>query len=187
MSTNLEIEVKALINEKDYLLLIKNFQKQTYVQINFYIDLDKDKLNKHLGLRIRYKNDEYELTLKEDYLDGRLETNQIISSITFNAFKEKHIFPQGEVKSRLQSLNIDVAKLKIIGQLKTTRTDIKYNSSLISIDKNEYNNLIDYEVEVEDSSLKKAKEKIATFLKDNDIEFKENKISKLERFNSSLQ
>ena len=64
MSTNLEIEVKALINEKDYLLLIKNFQKQTYVQINFYIDLDKDKLNKHLGLRIRYKNDEYELTLK---------------------------------------------------------------------------------------------------------------------------
>lgn len=186
MSTNLEIEVKALIDEKDYLFLTNNQQKQSYVQINFYIDIDKDKLNKHLGLRIRYKNDEYELTLKEDYLDGRLETNQMITSNAFKAFKEKHMFPQGEVRDRLLSLNIDVTKLKIIGQLKTTRTDIKYNSSLISIDKNEYKGLIDYEVEVEDSSLKKARKNIVTFLKDNNIEFKENKISKLERFNSSL-
>ncbi len=187
MSRNLEIETKALISEFDYLLLVNKYQEKRYVQINFYIDNQLRKFDDKLGLRIRYKDNQYELTLKEDYQDGKLEINQLISLDDFTSFSKENIFPEGEVKERLIQLNIDVSNLKIVGQLKTTRMDVKYKSSLISVDKSEYNGIIDYEVESEDSSREAANKHIAQFLLLNDIKFKENKVSKLERFKASLK
>lgn len=187
MSRNLEIETKALISEFDYHLLVNKYQEKRYVQINFYIDNQLRKLDDKLGLRIRYKDRKYELTLKEDYQDGKLEINQLISLDDFTSFNKENIFPEGEVKDRLIKLNIDISSLKIVGQLKTTRMDIRYKSSLISVDKSQYNGIIDYEVESEDSSKEAANKNIAQFLSLNDIKFKENKVSKLERFKASLK
>ncbi len=167
--------------------MVNKYQEKRYVQINFYIDNQLRKFDDKLGLRIRYKDSQYELTLKEDYQDGKLEINQLISLDDFTSFSKENIFPEGEVKERLIQLNIDVSNLKIVGQLKTTRMDIRYKSSLISVDKSEYNGIIDYEVECEDSSKKAANKNIAQFLLLNDIKFKENKVSKLERFKASLK
>ncbi len=187
MSTNLEIETKAIITEKDYHFLTNKYQEQSYIQINYYIDSVIKPIDTKYGLRIRYKANRYELTLKEDFEDAKLETNQIITEDTFNNFLKKHSFPIGEVKNKLIRLIIDVNELRIIGELKTTRTDIRYKSSLISIDKNEYNSLIDYEVEAEDKTIEKANKNIVEFLSLNNIKFKENKITKLERFKNSLR
>lgn len=187
MSTNVEIETKAIIAEKDYLFLINKYKRKSYVQLNYYIDSSDKPINSNYGIRIRYKDKQYELTLKENFKVGKLETNQIINRDVFDAFVKKNSFPLGEVKNRLTKLNVEVDKLRIIGQLKTTRTDIKYKASLISIDKNEYNLQTDYEVEAESVTLIEANKNIVEFLSINNIKFIENKKSKLERFKNSLK
>ncbi len=186
MSTNIEIEAKVLLSKEDYLNLLNLNLGKPYVQINYYIDNSSHSFTKKYGLRIRYKNNKYEMTFKEDYSEGKLETNQIIDKDDFLLFKNNGIFIDGEIKNKLISLNIDINTLLIIGEMKTTRIDFPYNSSLLSLDKSEYNGLIDYELEAEDASLKMAKKNIVTFLENHDINFKFNRMSKLQRFVKSL-
>ena len=65
MSQNLEIEAKSMLDESNYLKLIKDHEKDCYIQINYYIDtMHFDVHEKKLGLRIRLKDGAYELTLK---------------------------------------------------------------------------------------------------------------------------
>lgn len=64
--------------------------------------------------------------------------------------------------------------------------DIKYKTSLISIDKSEFNGIVDYEVECEDSSIKVAKKNLIDYLKENEVPYQENFISKLKRAKDSL-
>ena len=184
MSTNIEIEAKALINKEGYELLTKDLEK--YKQINYYIDYSDLSLSKTFGLRIRFKNNKYELTLKTDLEEGKLETNQIISEEVFLNFKEKGLFPNGEVKNHLLLLGVNVNELKIFTTLLTYRSDVRINESLISIDKNEYNNIADYEVECESSSMIEAMNVLREYLNKNKVPFSWNKVTKLERAIKSL-
>lgn len=185
MSTNFEIESKSMISKKDYLSLMEKFSAiPTYEQTNFYIsssELDS-KLEKY-GMRIREKNKNYELTLKVTNSEGKLEINQEISRKSYENLKYFHIFPEGEVRNYLtENLICDVRKLKIIGKMKTTRKDIEYLGSLISIDKSKYNHIIDYEVECESVNMNVANSILQSFLTQNSIVFKKSELSKLARF-----
>ena len=187
MPTNVEIEAKILIQDYEYERLIKSLNIKTYSQNNYYFDNSDYSFSKIYGLRIRYKNNKYELTLKEKLEEGKLETNQNINEDEFSICYKNNIFPNGEVKNKLEKLNIDINSLKIIGSLMTIRGDIQYKTSLISIDKNIYNNLIDYEVEAEDKTLSEAIKNLQEFLKKFNIIGKLNKTNKLERFTNSLR
>lgn len=189
MSTNLEIEVKSKLSEDEYQKLLDGYKNQkTYIQTNYYLD---DNLltirHKKCGLRVREKEGEFELTLKVPSGDGKIEINQQISNILFEKLQNGNIFPDGEIKQFLQgNFKAKIDEIHILGKLITTRTDITYNNSLISVDKSEYNGIIDYEIECEDSSKKSAKENLKDFLKKNGIKYRENKDSKLKRFLKSL-
>lgn len=183
MPSQIEIEIKSLLTESSYLKLLKYFYKNmndSYIQINYYIDTPNlDILKNKDGLRIRKKN-KYELTFKTPNIEGLIEVNQDINFDDFNNFKENNIFPDGEIKNYIES-KYNVSTLKILSTLTTYRIDIEYKNGLISIDKNIYNNNLDYELEYETNSYQNGLEILKELFKELDIEFKENKKSKLVR------
>ena len=187
MSTNLEIEAKSMLDESSYLKLIKGKESERYVQINYYIDTSNFDVHKSgLGLRIRLKDGTYELTVKIRQNEGKLEVNQIIDESEYLAFKESNIFPTGEVKEALIKQNIDIEKLHVFTELKCTRLDLHYKTSLLSIDKSEFNGITDYEIESEDSSMEIAKANLIDFLNKNEVPYNENFVTKLRRAQNSL-
>lgn len=184
MGREIEIEIKSLITKDEYDVIINhflNYDKSSYIQINYYIDTSAFSLMKLLdGLRIRKKK-EYELTYKTPLKEGLLEINQIINEKDFLNFKNNNIFPNGEVKEYILNKNINPNDLKILSTLSTFRIDIKYKNGLLSIDKNEYNNNIDYEIEYECDKYLIGLNIIKDLFKELNINFKENKKSKLVR------
>lgn len=189
MSTNLEIESKALLTKDEYGKLISNFDaSKIYEQINYYIDTAfLDLREQKCGLRIRTKNDEIELTLKVTQSEGKLEINQQISNISLLNCLEEDLFPTGEVADYIeQNLGIKTSYLHVLGKLITYRLDIEYKSSLISIDRSLYNGHEDYEIECEDDSKEVATNNLKEFLNQFGIPFNKNKRSKLRRFLETL-
>lgn len=185
MSKNIEREEKALLNKIEYDALIKRFTNENnkiYSQINYYLsEIGIDPKEYQKAIRIRIEKGIITATLKEDIPDGKLEINQILSKVEFNNFIDKNNFPNGEVKEYLKKENIDANKLYVFAILSNYRLDINYKSTLISIDKSEYFNNIDYEIECEANSLIEAKNTLKEFLKNNDILYRENNKSKLKR------
>lgn len=190
MSKNLEIETKCMITEADYLKLIESYpEKETYKQVNHYISNKKmlSQIEKY-GLRVRQKRKQFELTLKVTEKIGKTEISQIISKRQFKELKLLHIFPKGEVRDYLiQNKICRPNSLRIIGKLTTWRTDLKFYTALISIDKSKYNKVIDYEIESECETPAGAENDLLAFLDYNQIEYKKSEQNKLARFLSTTK
>lgn len=189
MPTNLEIESKSMLQKSDYLKLISAFKNiKNYKQINYYISSPEmiEKV-KDFGLRIRKKNNKYELTLKVTEKVGKREINQEITRKSLVNLQYFGKFPTGEVLDFLSGNNIcNISKLRIIGKLITIRKDINFNSSLISIDKSKYNGKIDYEIECENSSQENAEKDLKLFLDKFEILYQKSEHNKLARFLNTL-
>jgi uncharacterized protein YjbK len=184
MSNAIEIEAKALVNESDYQKLVTLYKKyKSYVQTNYYIDNSSSLLRKEgLALRVREKGGSYEMTLKTPLSQGLLEKNENLTKEAFIALKDKHEFPQNDIKRFLTMLDIDTASLRIKTSLATTRIDVPYGEGgKLSIDRNEYSGKIDYEIELEYNNEKDAESLLqALFVKEN-IPFVLNKKTKVAR------
>lgn len=185
MATNIEIEAKVLINEKEYNKVIsyyKNNVIKEYDQINHYIDTIDLKLKKMgIGLRIREKDNTFTLTLKAPLAEGLLEKDEEISKDQFNAFNKSNIFPNCNNMDFIRMLGVDPFKLKILTSLETHRLEINNNDTEgydFSIDKNTYNNKIDYELEVSGPLLSKAKEILKEICNITNCFYKDNPKSK---------
>ena len=157
MATNIEIEAKVLINEDDYNRVLKFYKKeelQKVTQLNYYIDTDDLLLKQFgIGLRIRQK-DFFVLNMKAPLQEGLLEKKESISEKEFDNFKNNGVFPNGSIKNLLLMFGVDITKLKIQTTLKTERIVIENfsDNEVFAIDKNYYNGLIDYELELEGTS-----------------------------------
>lgn len=184
MSRNLEIEVKGLLSKEEYELILSNFDKQKcYEQINYYIDTKEFLIRaKNCGLRIREKLGKYELTLKVKQSEGKLEINEDLTAKDVELFGNCGVFPGNEVKAYLvNNLQIPLQNLFIFVDMKTTRLDIPYNDSLISLDKSICLGETDYEIECESVSLSKAKKDLESFLLKYSLKYKKFSSSKLRR------
>lgn len=188
MSKNLEIETKALISKTDYENVIRNYKNaKSYCQTNYYISSNemRQKVDTY-GLRVRRKNKKYQLTLKVRENIGKTEINQQILQKAFTKLKYFNVFPDGEVAEYLTQNHIcDINNLAIIGKMKTTRTDIKFLSSLISIDKSKYNHKVDYEIECEDDDFDTACKNLEDFANQNKLKIQKSELTKLARFLNS--
>lgn len=189
MATNIEIEVKALVKEKDFNKFVKTFKqeaKNSYVQTNYYID-DEESSLAHAGIALRIrKKDRYKLTLKTPLSEGLLEKNQNISNEEFKKLKSDCAIPEGDIKRFLTMLGFDIDKLKIITSLTTTRIDIPYQDGLLSLDKNEYNKHIDYEIEYEYNSKDGANAVMKKLFRKLNVPYVENHTSKVMRAFNAL-
>lgn len=183
MATNIEIEAKVLINEDDYKRVLKFYKKeelQKVTQLNYYIDTDDLLLKQFgIGLRIRQK-DFYVLNMKAPLQEGLLEKKESITEKEFENFKNNGVLPNGSIKNLLLMFGVDITKLKIQTTLKTERIVIEnFNENeVFAIDKNYYNGLIDYELELEGTSLERAKNSLKEKCKELNIDFVENAKSK---------
>ena len=183
MATNIEIEAKVLINEDDYNRVLKFYKKeelQKVTQLNYYIDTDALLLKQFgIGLRIRQK-DFFVLNMKAPLQEGLLEKKESISEKEFDNFKNNGVFPNGSIKNLLLMFGVDITKLKIQTTLKTERIVIENfsDNEVLAIDKNYYNGLIDYELELEGTSLERAKNSLKERCEELNIDFVENAKSK---------
>lgn len=183
MATNIEIEAKVLINEDDYNRVLKFYKKeelQKVTQLNYYIDTDDLLLKQFgIGLRVRQK-DFFVLNMKAPLQEGLLEKKESISEKEFDNFKNNGVFPNGSIKNLLLMFGVDITKLKIQTTLKTERIVIENfsDNEVFAIDKNYYNGLIDYELELEGTSLERAKNSLKEKCEELNIAFVENAKSK---------
>lgn len=159
MSTNIEIEAKVLLNKEDFEKVLDTMHADQFRRIrqtNHYIDTDVQSLRR-LGcaLRIREKDD-FVLTLKTPLSEGLLEKSQTITWRQYEKLAKENIFPDGDIKLFLEILGIKVDDLRILTSLTTDRIDMPYKEGVLSLDCNHYSDMIDYEMEMEQTSIQYA-------------------------------
>lgn len=152
MATNNEIEFKQLLSKSQYKSIYdKYFQDmQPFSQTNYYIDTPNFDLRAHRSaLRIRVKQDFYEMTLKVPAEVGLMEYNfetRIIPELNKPVLAND--LPT-EIAEQLDQMNIDTQQLVILGALTTLRVEREIHGNLLVLDKSDYLNHQDYELEYE--------------------------------------
>lgn len=160
MNENIENEERVMINMEQYNQLksdyISKINSTHFLLINYYFDDDNLSLKKaHRTLRIRSINDnEYELTLKIKRDNGDKEINIPLSLDEVNQIINSTILDNPIINKELE--DVPHKEIKYITSLKTDRIEVKYDSHLLVIDKNEYGDVIDYDIEVEAHNKKEA-------------------------------
>lgn len=185
----MEFEAKNMLTEQEYNRVLNYFiqdQAQVQTQINYYFETDDLALRHHgSALRIREKNGQYVITLKQPQADGLLETHVKISA----EIKDQWIYEQptriNQLEVILNQLGIDYQTLKYRGKLKTERIELNDDDITYVLDKSYYNGVVDYEIEVEATSLLQANNKLADFLTKYNIERKTTN-NKIARFFQTL-
>ncbi|MGM8364374.1 CYTH domain-containing protein [Virgibacillus sp. W0181] len=183
MSQEIEIEYKMLLTEQEHtrLLVALPFPEVPCKQTNYYFETKTLEL-KDLGcaLRIREKNDKYQLTLKEPHPDGLLETHDSLSKKEACSWINGNINDDKYTMKRLIGKNINIAQLICYGSLVTERRQFQNNDILYVLDYSTYNGYADWELEIEAPSKESGLEAFHSLLQKYAITEKEtpNKISR---------
>lgn len=191
MSTNIEIEVKVLLSKSEFNQVKQVMQAASFpevTQTNHYIDTPKEKLRAYgMALRVREIKDEYTLTLKCPLAEGLLEKNQILTKKEFIRLREHQQFPEGDLTNFLISVGIDVKKLQILAALTTKRISIPYEDSLFAMDENHFLGEVDYELEMEGTSVGNAENQLRAVCEKAHVPFVLNNKSKQARAMDALK
>ncbi|MBU9713284.1 CYTH domain-containing protein [Evansella tamaricis] len=154
MNQEVEIEFKNLLISDEYYGLLNHFnikQNDFKVQTNYYFDTLQMELKQNKSaLRIRKKNDEYTITLKEPHPEGLLETHQNCSRTEFKQAVTKGILPSGDILIQIENLlQKNTPSFVFLGELTTERAELSLPEGLLVLDKSSYFDVVDYEVEFE--------------------------------------
>jgi len=193
MKQEVEIEFKNMLTEEEFQRVISYFkikEQDFKKQENFYFDTPDFILAKHSSaLRIRFKNDAYELTLKQPHQDGLLESNLSLTKEEAEAFIHKQQLPEAanEVSEWLSSLKVKPDDLQLLGSLITYRCEIEYKNGMLSLDHNFYLGKEDFEVEYEVTDRKKGEIIFSQLLKQLNISKKITKNKILRFFEAKYQ
>ncbi|HEL2383591.1 TPA: CYTH domain-containing protein [Streptococcus suis] len=174
MKNHLEIEYKTLLTKSEYLRLLSDLSDVSPVlQTNYYIDTPSLDLKHHrFSLRIRTFEEIAELTLKIPQKVGNQEYNQILDIQTALQLLENFQLPKGQIADIISATNVPIDQLIVWGSLTTKRHEKETSIGLMALDENEYNGLIDYELEVEVTDAEEGKILFDEFLRKNAIQFK---------------
>ncbi len=119
-------------------------------QTNYYFDTKSFALRaNHSSLRIREKQDKYELTLKQATEDGMLETNEPLTKKEAMNMLKNNPCPVESINKLLAHAGIAKEDLFCFGSLTTKRAETPYKNGLLALDYNLYLDKEDYEVEYE--------------------------------------
>ena len=179
MSINIEYEERVMISEDHYYALLTPLLRRSndhsfIMQTNIYIDTPDFYLKEHhMVLRIRIIQPfDVEMTLKVKGKDGDTEHNQQLTYQDYQAYMINKILPEGDINSLLrETYKIDLSLLEPRTSLDTRRYEEKIDDYLLVLDKNTYNGIEDYNLEIEASSMKRAKEVMQKICDEQGIEF----------------
>lgn len=147
---HIEIEYKILLTKDIFHQILKDYHsriKEDYIQINDYFTHPLLQQKKYM-LRVRSKNNQYEMTLKRPINDHRIETNILLSVQDKEHFYQNHEL-HNEIVDILKKEGIDLKDLKQQFSLTTHRYDIEFEEGILSLDENTYLQQKDYELEFE--------------------------------------
>ncbi|UDI78705.1 CYTH domain-containing protein [Staphylococcus taiwanensis] len=184
MATNNEIEFKQLLDASTYTKVKSTFfeNAEPFTQTNYYIDTPDFKLrDHHSALRIRVKNDTYELTLKVPAKVGLMEYNHMVNIVPeINALIPMSILPT-DIKNIMSDYDVSEHELKILGALTTERLETNYQDELLVLDKSTYFDKMDYELEFEVNAYESGLQKFNSLLQQFDLQHEVPK-NKVQRF-----
>lgn len=193
MSISMEYEKRVMLNETQYFELVSHYLRQNarypfIHQTNYYFDtpnLDLKKSHKVLRVRsiVHHGN---ELTLKCKEKDGDREITSKLNPFQSKKLINKNIFPACEVTDALHELDNDFFSYQLMAKLTTRRLEIKEEDYLVVIDKNEYNGIIDYNLEIEANNKKRAEEVILQFCNKFNLTYSSEYKSKSSRVLESI-
>lgn len=160
----IEFENRVLISEEKYFEIASDFFRihphlRVINQRNQYFDSDDLKLrNLHMTLRIRsIRGQGAVLTLKTKGEKGDIELTQSLTYFQHHALVKYSYFPKGKIVETIRSMGIPLSDIKYQVDLLTRRMQIDKDGYNYCIDKNVYNGITDYNIEVEASSREEAK------------------------------
>lgn len=188
VSQEIEIEYKNLLTKKefDHLLTHLPFPKKGQKQTNYYFETSDFSLRKNSSaLRIREKNNDYILTLKQPHSTGLLETHDTLTKEEAFNWKNGHIIKKDQIADQLNKLNINFNDMAYYGSLTTIRHETIYKDVLIVLDYSTYNGQSDFEFELEAPDEKTGIDTFNQILNDYQIKRK-NTPNKIHRFFMSL-
>lgn len=168
MTKNIEIEFKTGVTFEKYHELLKQFKLENNIfkQINHYFDTDAYDLNqKQIVLRIRQKSDtHYKVTLKSQSELGAFE-----SHVLLQPEQAKHMIEHGfNTKDFFDDLDYFVS-FKV--SLDNYRVSTPYEGGTLFLDRCDYCNVIDYEIEYEVDDYHIGQKLFEKFLQDHGIAF----------------
>lgn len=185
---NMEYEARVMIDEQKYLEIKKSFLNKCHnhkemVNINHYFDNESRYLTEHhMVLRLRNISEkENELTLKIKGENGDLEINYPLTLNQVDKILVNLEFPKCEIIDELIKRGIDISSLKLITILKTERLEFYYPEYTFVVDKNYYNNKVDFNLEVESDSKNAAISYLKSIIPEFGVEYKKDYISKSRR------
>ncbi|HHT66979.1 MAG TPA: CYTH domain-containing protein [Erysipelotrichaceae bacterium] len=180
-NTTTEFEERIMIDENQYREIVNFYsEKNPHLNFiknqNFYFDNEKCYLtNHHITLRARIVDEiECEFTCKIKEEKGDREISDTLNAEKKQLLPDKNILPDGHVKNFLDTLDQDITGYKKIASLTTIRLEINENDHLFVVDKNSYGQSIDYNIEVESSSVFKAQKYLKKYCKQFKIEINKN-------------
>lgn len=185
MAINHEIEFKQILTQQLYSQISQRYfsEAKLFKQVNFYIDTPDFKLKSHRSaLRIRVKDQNFEMTLKVPASTGLTEYNHAVS---IEPEPDKIIMldelPTDIYKIITESFGIKNDKLVILGALTTYRMETNFDDELLVLDKSEYLGITDYELEFEVANYDTGLVKFKNLLHQFNIEHQQP-LNKVQRF-----
>lgn len=190
MTQEIEMESKNLLTKKEYIRLLHFFSVDDHnktKQRNYYFETEDFQLKENgSALRIREKQNQWMLTLKQPYQDGLLETHHPLSKEQVDQWLQGNPCPAPTIDAQLKDFGVERSALEYGGSLETERIEIPYKNTTVVLDFSRYNGLTDYELEVEANSLSLSQEVMEELLTSLEIKQKTTP-NKIERFYQSLQ
>jgi len=193
MSQNIEYEERVLLIKEQYDQILNYFLPQYpnhrfIEQTNFYFDTKSFELKKQgIVFRLRtIQNHATELTLKIKRENGDVEINQNLTYSQELNMLSNIMIPEGEIKEALTRVNTRFYLLALIGSMKTKRYEISRDDYLIVIDENSYFGIVDYNLEIEGSSMEKANCLILELCEQFHLSYKKDYSSKSSRLFHTL-
>lgn len=187
MQQQIEIEYKILLTKIIFETILKDYHddiRQDYIQTNDYFTHPLLQEKKYM-LRVRKKNNQFEMTLKRPFQSHRLETNILLTPKQKEAFYQKRELTN-EITQILQEEGIDVSKLQQQFSLTTHRYDIQLTEGVLSLDENTYLNQKDYELEFEVHDEKRGFEQFLKIIEPYHLHYTHNCDSKIKRVLDAL-
>lgn len=186
MAKELEVTFRTLLSKSEYLRLAKQFSDSpANLQINYYFDTPRFTLKaSEIILRVR-KRDKYELTIKRKKGYNKYELTEIITEEEFNNFLKTKTIPSLQIQNELTDV-IKGQTLVNYMSLSTYRIFFPYKKGKIAIDKCEYVDAIDYELEYEASTYEQGKREFIEIVKEFGIIYKKSE-AKIKRAYNALK
>lgn len=172
MTKNIEIEFKTIVSKEQYENLLQTFhlRDNVFKQVNYYFDTDSYQLNQQqIVLRIRKKSETYyKVTLKSQSDKGAFENHLLLTKNQAEEMIEHGFY----TKDYFDHIDYFVT-FKV--SLDNYRVSTPYLDGVLFLDRCEYCQTVDYEIEYEVNNHDEGLKTFQKFLNDHHIDYQPTK------------